>query len=142
MTTDDERRMIARKLRDIDAERLDRVYGMDGESGTCEDPWMSQAGRGLMLGAIAEAVGLRFAPYYFDAVQLRDRLASLVEPAPKRSEATPKCDREALLVLADAMASDGKIQRERQKAGEHWFIDGADIVEYARRIRQACGVDE
>ena len=51
----------------------------------------------------------------------------------------PECDRDALLALADEMDRDGKIQRGRQKAGERWFIDGLDVREYARRIREACG---
>lgn len=50
-------------------------------------------------------------------------------------------DRNALLALADRMDRDGKMQRERQKAGEHWFIDGLDVREYARRIREALGVE-
>lgn len=49
-------------------------------------------------------------------------------------------DRDALLALADEMDRDGKIQRGRQKAGERWFIDGLDVREYARRIREALGV--
>lgn len=80
MITDDERREVALRMRGIDAERLDRVYGMDGEGGECSDPDMAKAGRNLMLGAIAEAVGLHYAPYYFDAAPLRDRLADLIEP--------------------------------------------------------------
>lgn len=49
-------------------------------------------------------------------------------------------DRDALLALADEMDRDGKIQRTRQKDGEHWFVDGLDVREYARRIRDALGV--
>ena len=49
---------------------------------------------------------------------------------------------DALLALADEMDRDGKMQRERQKAGEHWFIDGLDVREYARRIREALGVQD
>ena len=60
-------------------------------------------------------------------------LADLIEPS---------CDRDALLSLADEMDRDGKMQRERQKAGEHWFIDGLDVREYARRIREALGVEK
>lgn len=48
-------------------------------------------------------------------------------------------DRDALLVLADEMNRDGRVQRKRQKAGEHCFIDGLDVMDYARRIREACG---
>ena len=53
----------------------------------------------------------------------------------------PSCDRDALLALADEMDRDGRVQRERQKACEHWFIDGLDVMEYARRIREALGVE-
>lgn len=65
---------------------------------------------------------------------LRFRVAD-VEFVPK-----PICDRDALLSLADEMDRDGEMQRERQKDGEHWFIDGLDIRGYARRIREALGV--
>lgn len=51
----------------------------------------------------------------------------------------PRVDRDALLALADEMYRDGKMQRERQKAGVHWFVDGLDVMEYARRIREALG---
>ena len=81
MVNDDERREVARRLRRIDAKRLDRVYTMDGEGGECTDPDMAKAGRGLMLGAIAEAIGMHYAPYYFDAAPMRDRLADLIEPS-------------------------------------------------------------
>ena len=49
-------------------------------------------------------------------------------------------DRDALLALADELDRDGSLQRERQKAGERWFIDGLDVRDYARRIREALGV--
>lgn len=140
MPTDKERREVARRLRDIDAERLDRVYTMDGEGGECEDPGMAKAGRCLMLGAIAEAVGMHFAPYYFDAVPLRDRLADLIDPAtgyseitPKSPVDTPKCDRDALLRLAREM--DVAYPDSRDVAVEY-------IEDYTRRIREACGVAE
>ena len=94
MINDTERREVARRLRGIDAERLDRVYGMDGEGGECSDPDMAKAGRNLMLGAIAEAVGLHYAPYYFDAAPLRDRLADLIEPS---------CDRDTPWKVAEEM---------------------------------------
>ena len=78
-------------------------------------------------------------------------LAELIEPSPScefRDAEEKGCysvrtvrpvDRDALLALADRMDRDGKMQRERQRAGEHWFIDGLDVREYARRIREACG---
>lgn len=51
-------------------------------------------------------------------------------------------DREALLKLADEMDKCGRIQRERQKRGKRWFIDGLDIMAFARRIRDACGAEQ
>lgn len=50
-------------------------------------------------------------------------------------------NRDALLALADEMYRDGRMQRERQKAGDHWFVDGLDVMEYAQRIREALGVE-
>jgi hypothetical protein len=72
------------------------------------------------------------------------RLADLIDPdttsdRTKTAEDTTKCDREALLVLADEMdeerfdagtaASDGKVRADR-------------LSHYARRIREALGVDD
>ena len=53
---------------------------------------------------------------------------------------TSQADVERRLALADEMDRDGKLQRARQKDGEHWFIDGLDVRAYARRIREALGV--
>ena len=58
------------------------------------------------------------------------RLADLIEPAPKCSEATPKCDRDALLALADELYDcelDG------------WPCRPVAVCGFARRIREACG---
>ena len=157
MITDEERREVARRLRGIDAERLDRVYGMDGEGGECSDPDTAKAGRNLMLGAIAEAVGLHFAPYYFDASPLRDRLADLIEPGEPKVKCVAEVkidgeqleklvheavveyagvDRDALLALADGMDHPIRQAVWNQTSGvrrEHI------MAEYARRIREACG---
>lgn len=143
MISDSERREVARRLRGIDAERLDRVYGMDGEVGECSDPDMAKAGRNLMLGAIAEAVGLHHAPYYFDAAPLCDRLADLIEP-PTRcpyyhsdrhycSAYDDVVDRDALLALADEM-----------ETADPEDLDVAIdyVTECASRIREALGVSD
>lgn len=130
MPTDDERREVARKLRSIDAERIDRVYGKDGEGGECSDPDMAKAGRDLMLGAIAEAVGLHYAPYYFDAAPLRDRLADLIEPS---------CDRDALLALAEEMVETFRLGAfTGEGLGAKWCRELHD--KYTRLIREALGV--
>ena len=68
------------------------------------------------------------------------RLADLIEPAPKCSEATPKCDRDALLDLADLMegstfeysGSDDACREFAEFANEMLGI-------YAKGIREACG---
>lgn len=145
MVTDDERREVAARLRNIDAERLDRVYGMDGEGGECEDPGMSNAGRDLMLGAIAEAVGMHFAPYYFDAAPLRDRLADLIDPGtttdttkdvPVSPISSPIVDRDALLGLADMIDTDADDLRKQPYSS----VNPNDLRDYAESIRDALGV--
>lgn len=148
MITDDERREVALRMRGIDAERLDRVYGMDGEGGECSDPDMAKAGRNLMLGAIAEAVGLHYAPYYFDAAPLRDRLADLIEPptqCPYYRSDRHYCsayddvvDRDALLALADEIKSD-TIRVDELQLG---IYGSCYLSGIANRIREALGVSD
>ena len=111
MTTDEERRSIAQGL---------RIHGADW----CGMEWRYRLpflDGGVYMCCDGSNDELKDA-----ALQLAD----LIEPS---------CDRDALLVLADEMDRDGCTQRERQKAGERWFIDGLDVREYARRIREACG---
>ena len=118
MPTADERRRVADNMRTFD------VVG-----DACGRYWLNGTLFGMDISARSEE-------------RIRSgmlHLAAFIEPAPKCSEATPKCDRDALLALADEMDRDGRTQRERQKAGERWFIDGLDVREYARRIREACG---
>ena len=112
MATDDERREVAERLRELGK----LVYSPDN---TYE--------------LMADALGV---DDFEGTDELFARLADLIEPAPKRSEAAPKCDRGALLALADEMEIDG--------AGA---LDDGDwckplLVEYARRIREACGVGD
>lgn len=68
---------------------------------------------------------------------LFESLADLIEPAPKYSEDTPKCERAALLALADDM---DKFARDGGDGFEP-VLSRAGCVEYARRIREACGVE-
>ena len=74
------------------------------------------------------------------------RLADLIEPAPKCSEATPKCDRDALLALADKMASFSRDSScpSCAASGQPECSCGVECRESishsaARRIREACG---
>ena len=111
-STDDERRLIEGRLRELAGRKV-----------PCDiDCYLAEA-----------VMGHDFCETLCDGClsTVLARLADLIEPS---------CDREALLALADEMYRDGKMQRERQKAGGHWFVDGLDVMEYARRIREACGV--
>lgn len=67
------------------------------------------------------------------------RLVDLIEPAPKCSEAAPKCDRDALLALADEIedraAPDMGLNGDTTPA---WYA-AARMKNVARRIREACG---
>lgn len=65
------------------------------------------------------------------------RLAELIEPTPKSSEATPKCDRDALLKLAN------RIQHHADNsAGHSAYAARFDLAGWAEVIREACGVTE
>ena len=121
MISDIERREVAARLREIQS---DVIPGTKTEVHPI-------AGR-----IIGVACGYELP----DFQGLLGRLADLIEPN-HFADDSKKVDRDALLELADEMDRDGKMQRERQKAGEHWFIDGLDVMEYARRIREALGVE-
>lgn len=129
--TDDERRRVAEMLRMSD-ER-------------------DAAGFDCLLAEVVRGREFCEAPCEHCHGRLLDELADLIEPTPKSTDKAPtdsrpncgtaevptsqvpKCDREALLALADEMEFDG--------AGA---LDDEDwckplLVEYARRIREACG---
>ena len=117
MPTDDERREVARRLRGDPCDTL--------------IPYRT----GVHFGMGCHEAANRFwdiceriksAGDYDIAHSTCSVLADLIEPAPKCSEAAPKCDREALLALADEM---DELCGPWHDCGEH----------YARRIRKACG---
>lgn len=112
MVTDEERREVAARLREYAS------WDEDGDLVECAE--FGESVLNLLDGETESEC--------FNA------LADLIEP-------TPKVNRVALLALADEMYRDGKMQRERQKAGGHWFVDGLDVMEYAERIREALGVE-
>lgn len=109
----DERREVARRLRELDYSDL----------------------RESLICAYLDALGIEG---YADWVGIAHHLADLIDPdtttdTTKSPELTTKCDRDALLALADEMEIDG--------AGA---LDDGDwckplLVEYARRIREALG---
>ena len=69
----------------------------------------------------------------------RDAAMENHEPAPKCSEATPKCDRDALLALADEMQgyADGA-----SCADSFPYVNAGSLWSYADRIREACVVTD
>lgn len=115
--TDDERRRVAEAFRRYGKETTNRGFAS--------------------LFDVFDACGLS----YYDGAVLYDRLADLIEPSDHIGDPNKMVDREALLALADELDKDGRLQRERQKSGKRWFIDGLDVREYARRIREALGVE-
>lgn len=128
--TDGERMRVASEIRHIDAVRLDWTYGDDD---VC---------RTLMLGYIAEAIGLHYAPYEFTSVEIRDRLADLIEPDTTADTTTPKCDRAALLALADELEGGFLLFGSTKSARQVFDFLSDKLGEYARRIREACGAAE
>ena len=104
MITDDERREVARKLREIE---LMRLPDSDSE-----------------MEAIHEAVGCWFGQPHFDQ-EVTDRLADLIEP-PAQVEFAPKptCNRDSLLALADEMTVEkGDIWRWSRRIREALGVD-------------------
>ena len=111
MATDKERREAAESMREYGNEYLS-FYGA----------------------FIAEAIGITCG----SDKELWHRLADLIEPAPESSDAAMKCDRDALLELADRMEGYARFCKERS------IRIGSNLVEcYALRIREAlCACDE
>lgn len=73
MVTNEERHIIAKRIRGIKAEYFDQK----ANSG-----WIDRSLIGItaFLGDVAKAAGLHFAPYEFSFQELRDALADLIEP--------------------------------------------------------------
>lgn len=113
MPTDDERRDVARRLRE--------------SAGTA--PYMNTSddfAREVFRAAMNESVG-----DYRAAV---DRLADLIEPD-HVGDSNKMVDRDALLALADEMEGDARywLDRPYDQLGSH------DVIGYACRIREALG---
>ena len=122
MATDDERRRVADNMRTFD------VVG-----DACGRYWLNGTLFGMDISARSEE-------------RIRSgmlHLAAFIEPAPKCSEAAPKCDRDALLELADEFESgarDARAHKWNEPANAAMAIALADEYEAnARRIREACG---
>ena len=124
------RREVARRLRGIKDTREECGHDM------CCDLWSAIFGSDYRCTGLCDEC----------EVAVLDSLADLIEPAPKCSEATPKCDRDALLALADKMASfswDSSCP-SCAASGQPECSCGVECRESishsaARRIREACG---
>ena len=110
MITDDERREVARKLRE-----------------SAENGIYTSAGH-----VLADIFGISGNSNIFN------RLADLIEPdTTKPGSDTTKCDRDALLALADEMTwcYEGAASAEGDGTVGAWVV-----MQYADRIREALGV--
>lgn len=78
MPTNEERRYVSSSMRKITHKyprlKSQESYRPPDQSWSCS-----------LLGRIAEAAGLHYAPYEFEADELCDRLADLIEPDPERT---------------------------------------------------------
>ena len=114
MATNDERREVAERLRELSGKR-------DTQGFDC---------------LLAEAVrGYEFCEAPCDEChrRLAAELADLIEPTPNRSEDTPKCDRDALLAVAETL---------EDCAGRGSDLTALGYSCLAKRIREALGVAE
>lgn len=132
MTTDSERREVARRLRE-DAKR----YLLEGRFCSNEMPHR-----------LAKAVGCRYMGAGPQISELFPRLADLIDPGHDHfADATKMVDRGALLELADEFEDTANELLELVgEAGDDirpYISNSAEgTLSYARRIREACGVVE
>lgn len=132
MATNDERRRVAERLRGLNGNVLHvrRVYESEGSSILCND----QADYYQICHAVAGYLPAEYMhPCDYD--ELHDLLADLIDPdtttdTTKTPGVTTKCDRAALLALADDL---GNMSEELPPA----FRDMGTSI--AHRIREACG---
>ena len=132
MPTDDDRREVARRLRDKKAECEERGY-----------PWMCDD---LIL-------ALGYDHDYEAGDEIFDRLADLIDPGESGQnldknrdtvqiespavQKAPECDRDALLALADEMKEKVLVY---DRLGLR--VPTRDVMGYSRRIREALGASE
>ena len=125
MPTDDDRREVARRLREL------ADYCDENEMSLSDDDWP---------GILSDYIWPEDGGYHIYDDDCR-RLADLIYPdtttdTTKTPGVTTKCDRDALLALAREM----KFKAEESKAYFAGIYPG-EVVEYADRIREACGVE-
>ena len=125
MATDDERRLVAERLRGLNGNvsHVRRVYEDEGFSILCDD----QADYYQICHAVAGYLPAEHM-HPCDYEELHARLADLIEPS---------CDREALLALAEELDGLGLTG-----FSSGWSSGAVNVGSFARRIREALGVTD
>ena len=114
MTTDDERREVAERLREF----------------TKDNQWPLTVGGNSSTIRYAISDIVFGDKKYHSGVDLLDHLADLIEP---------NCDREALLALAEEMQG----YADGAASGDGFpYVNAGSLWSYADRIREALGVED
>ena len=124
MVTDDERREVAERLRELNGNvsHVRRVYEDEGFSILCDD----QADYYQICHAVAGYLPAEHM-HPCDYKELHDRLADLIEPS---------CDRDELMELAEELDGLGLTG-----FSSGWSSGAVNVGSFARRIRKALGVE-
>ena len=140
--SDDERREVAERLRELNGNvsHVRRVYEDEGFSILCDD----QADYYQICHAVAGYLPAEHM-HPCDYEELHARLADLIDPdtttdTAKTPTDTTKCDRDALLALADEMEEFGCLPVKHPGIRALHNDDFSRELGYARRIREALGV--
>lgn len=122
MPTNEERREVARNIRDADltkyASYYEEVKGWDHVRAT----------RFVLVSNLGSAIGIEKAIFSID--DLKIRLADLIEPE-------PTVDRDALLDIARQMEWVSEASYE-----EVGVVSGGIVGAWAEKIKEACGVND
>ena len=138
MVSDDERREVAERLRELNGNvsHVRRVYEDEGFSILCDD----QADYYQICHAVAGYLPAEHM-HPCDYEELHARLADLIEPSDHIGDSDKMVDRDALLELADALGDGFGMTGSPSAAQLKVLADiNVELREYARRIREACNV--
>lgn len=127
MVTNDERREVAARLRDSAEERM----AVKGRGNGNNWSWLYRSIFGHYMRTMKGAK--------WRYVEVARRLADLIDPdtTTDTTTDTTKCDRHALLKLAD------RIQHHADNAAGHSaYAARFDLAGWAEVIREACGVEQ
>ena len=138
MVSDDERREVAERLRELNGNvsHVRRVYEDEGFSILCDD----QADYYQICHAVAGYLPAEHM-HPCDYEELHARLADLIEPSDHIGDSDKMVDRDALLELADALGDGFGMTGSPSAAQLKVLADiNVELREYARIIREALGV--